>query len=73
MDGGQPACWNRKRDAAWESQEAGSYFDAVLEGESCGTNWYAPKQAYWMHHTHMATLPNMAGTCDSTHSRRNPP
>ena len=79
MDGGQPICWNRKRDDADDSQEAGSYFDAVLKGESCGTNWYALEQAYcgstsliwqasltWQVRvaalTHVATLPNMAGT-----------
>jgi len=34
------ACWHRRRDDASRVQSGGSYFDNVLSGGSCDTNWY---------------------------------
>jgi len=37
----RPACWNRRReDAWWEEMPASVYFDDVISGRVCGTNWY---------------------------------
>ena len=40
MAPGRPACWERQRDHAHLNQDSPEYFDKILNGAFCNTNWY---------------------------------
>ena len=40
MNEGEPACWERRRDAADQWQSADTFFDELLEGAHCASNWF---------------------------------
>ena len=44
MSDGEPACWERSRATPFSHQSAATYFNDLVSGVHCNTNWYEGNQ-----------------------------